>query len=365
MSRLATQDLDHVLEQARDCWPSLAGSRLFITGGTGFIGKWLLESLLWANDRLDLKISATVLTRDPDRFAAGSPHLASHSAVELLQGSAPSFEFPRGEFPFVIHAATERAFAADAAHPTSTFDLDVAATRRVLEFAGQHGARRLLFTSSGAVYGRQPSDLTHIPENYAGAPDSTDPGTAYGQSKRVSEFLCTMYGRQYGFDAPIARLFAFVGPHLPLDENFAVGNFIRDALEGGPIRVKGDGTPYRSYLYAADMAAWLWTILVRGEPARPYNVGSGDAVTIAELASVVEKAAKAAGIAGPGMRIETAEKAVAGMSAARYVPSVERAEKSLNLRAAIPLEEGVRRTLDWAASAGTSAKRLTWEEEAV
>ena len=341
MPRLPVQDLDHVLEYAGDVWGSLAGARLFITGGTGFVGKWLLESLLWANDRLELEIEAVVLTRDPDRFRNDSPHLAGHPAVGLLRGDVRNFEFAEGEFPFVVHAATARYFEPDAERPLSTFDADTEGTRRVLEFARTHGTCRLLFTSSGAVYGKQPSHMTHIPEDYAGAPMSTDPATVYGQAKRVSEFLCTMYARQYGFAAMIARLFAFVGPHLPLDENYAVGNFIRDALSGGPIRVKGDGTPYRSYLYAADLAVWLWTILVRGEPCHPYNVGSDRALTIAELAKVV---AEATGVEAP---VEIVGKPVPGVPALRYVPSVERARRELGLGPSIDVGEGVQRTFGW------------------
>jgi dTDP-glucose 4,6-dehydratase len=347
MSRLPTPDLDHALEHVGDAWQALAGARLFITGGTGFVGKWLIESLLWASDRLNLGVSATVLTRNPDRFRAQSPQLAGHPALALLKGDVQSFDFPAGEFPFVIHAATERYFEPDVARPLSTFDLDLEGTRRVLEFARAHGARRLLFTSSGAVYGKQPPDLTHIPEDYAGAPLTTDTGSAYGQAKRASEFLCAMYARQYGFAALIARLFAFIGPHLPLDQNLAAGNFIRDVLAGGPILVKGDGTPCRSYLYAADLAVWLWTILLRGEPARrdsvhPYNVGSGESVTIAELARTVAK------VVSKTTEIEIAGTPVPGAPPARYVPSVERAQTELGLRPLIPLEEGVRRTYHWA-----------------
>ena len=168
-----------------------------------------------------------------------------------------------------------------------------------------------------------------------------DPAAAYGHSKRVSEFLCASYAQVYGFAAVIARLFAFLGPHLPLDGNFAIGNFVRDALAGGPIRVHGDGSPYRSYLYAADLAVWLWTLLLRGESAVPYNVGSSSAVTIRELAGRVRD------VVEPGAAIEIARPPAPGAPALRYVPSVRRAEEGLGLGAWIPLDEGLRRMAAW------------------
>ena len=333
MPRLPENDLEHVLTGAAEAWKTLKQSRLFLTGGTGFVGSWMLETLLHAHDRLDLGISATVLTRDPGRFRAANPHLADHPAVELLHGDVRTFEFPRGEFPIVVHAAL----------PDPALDIDVEGMRRVLEFAGSHGARRFLFTSSGAIYGKQPPDLRRIPEDYPGAPATTDLGSAYGQAKRASEFLCTTFGQQYGFGSVIARLFAFTGPRLPLDRNFAVGNFVEDVIQGGPIRIQGDGTPYRSYLYAADMAIWLWVLAARAEPFRPYNVGSGEDLTIAELAGVVAEATV------PETPIEIAQKPVPGAPATRYVPSVERAERELGLRPLISLKEGVRRMYEWAS----------------
>jgi dTDP-glucose 4,6-dehydratase len=338
VSRLPELDLDYVLTGASETWEALRQSRLFITGGTGFVGTWLIESLLHASDRLDLGIALTVLTRDPDRYSKTNPSITAHQSIEVLQGDVRNFSFPEGEFPFVIHAAT----------PDPALDVAIEEMRHVLEFAGSHGTRRFLFTSSGAMYGKQPPELTHLPEDYAGAPLVTDLNSGYGQAKRVSEFLCGVYGRQYGFDPLIARLFAFSGPRLPLDRNFAVGNFVRDVLAGGPIRIQGDGTAYRSYLYAADLAVWLWTMAVRAEPFRPYNVGSGEGLTIAELARVVTEATV------PGTPIEIAQKPVPGAPATRYVPSVARAERELGLRPVITLAEGVRRMFEWSSTSSTS-----------
>ncbi len=322
MPPLPTRDLDHVVEHARGDLLSLAGARLFITGGTGFVGSWLVESLLHADSRLGLNVAAVVLSREPERFRSAHPMLANDPRLSFLRGDAHAFEFPAGDFPFMIHAAP----------PPSGDD-------RVLEFARTRGVRRFLFTSSGAVYGPQPPDMTHISEEA----DLTGnkPLTLYGAAKAAGERQCVAEAGKHGFSALIARMFAFTGPRLPLDANFAAGNFVRDALAGGPIRVASDGTPSRSYLYAADLAVWLWTILVRGESGRPYNVGSGDAVTIAELAAL------AAELTRPPTSVVVAKKPYLGDLPQRYVPSVERAERELGLRPLIRLEDGMRRMYEW------------------
>ena len=334
---LAT-DLDHVLATTEGVWEPLRGQRLFITGGTGFVGTWLTESLVWANTNLNLGVEAVLLTRNPEAFRAKAPAVASHKSITLLRGTAQNFRFPDGEFRFVIHAATESATKPTTENPAGSFDADLAASRRLLEFARHAGTRRLLFTSSGAVYGRQPEDIPAIPEDYSGAPATTDDNSAYGQAKRASEFLCSMYSRQFGFDALIARLFAFVGPHLPL-EGYAVGNFLRDAMNHRTIRIESDGSTIRSYLYAADMAAWLWTILLKGESAHPYNVGSPHAITVRELAQTV------ASIDGGNLKIEVLNRP--GIPATRYVPDVSRAQNELGLQAHVSLQEALQRTVTW------------------
>lgn len=341
MRNLLAEDLDHILLHTDGLWDDLRGRRLFITGGTGFFGSWLLESFAWAQDRLGLGAQAVVLTRDPDAFGARLPHLVRHPAIEYWRGDVRTFPFGAERFSHIIHAATHVSAPAHPPSPDQVFSIIVDGTRHVLDFASHCGAESLLFTSSGAVYGKQPPGLTHVPEDYGGAPDPLDAGSAYGEGKRAAELLCAAHGRERDLKVTIARCFAFVGPYLPLDAHFAVGNFIRDGLRGGPIRITGDGSPHRSYLYASDLAIWLWTILLRGQSLRPYNVGSASDLTIEALADLVADAF------APSIPVARARVPARGDRPERYVPAVRRAEAELGLQPHVSLADGIRRTIEW------------------
>jgi nucleoside-diphosphate-sugar epimerase len=334
-------DLEHILDRTRPLWEELRGSRAFVTGGTGFFGCWLLESFAWANQRLGLGAEMLVLTRNLERFRNKAPHLAGRPEIQFHIGDARNFEFPAGQFSHVIHAATESATNLGQEDPALMLDTIGAGTRRALEFAARSGARKFLLTSSGAVYGAQPPGMTHVSEDYPGAPDVSTPRSAYGEGKRLSELLCAIHGPRHGIETKIARCFAFIGPYLPLDAHFAIGNFIRDALAGGPIKVNGDGTPFRSYLYAGDLAAWLWTILFRGTSNRSYNVGSSQALTIAETAHAV-----ASSFTG-NIQVTIAKKPPASQIPQRYVPDISRAVGELQLDQWTQLDDAIRGTVNW------------------
>ena len=284
---LSAADRQHVLQHTADWWEALRGQRVFVTGGTGFFGVWLLQSFAWANREFGLAAKAVVLSRNWDAFRQKAPWLADDPAISCHAGDVRDFAFPSGHFSHVIHAATEASAKLNEQSPLLMLDTIVAGTRRTLEFARHCGATRFLLTSSGAVYGRQPPELCARAGRLRRAPDPILPGSAYGVGKRIAEHLGALYAQQTDMEVMIARGFAFVGPYLPLDIHYAIGNFIRDGLRGGPIVVGGDGTPYRSYLYAADLAVWLWGILLRGRSCRPYNVGSEEAISIAALAQAV------------------------------------------------------------------------------
>jgi nucleoside-diphosphate-sugar epimerase len=330
-------DLDHVLAHTESLWREMAGASVFITGGTGFFGLWLLESLAWANARLKVGVRATVLSRDPQAFSRRLPHLAADKSIALLAGDVRNFDFPAARFTHVVHAAFDSGRAI--ANPLAAFDTLAAGTRRIIEFAATQPLQRMLFVSSGAVYGPQPKDLERLAESHPGGPDPLAPASAYAEGKRVGEFLCGLAAAN-GLPVSIARCFAFLGPGLPLDGHFAAGNFLRDAHLGRDIVVKGDGTPLRSYLHAADLAIWLWTILLRGRTGRAYNVGSDQAISVGDLARLVA----AQSPRRPAVRI-------LGTSddgpPERYVPDIARARSELGLEPGIDLEQGVRRTLAW------------------
>jgi len=331
---LPQDDLEHVLSHTCPLWEVLRGGKIFITGATGFFGIWLLESFAFANKSLRLGAKLVGLSRDPDAFYAKVPHLLQESSIALLRGDVRDFDFPRGSFTHVIHAGTTSSAPVPASEMLDTI---ICGTKRTLEFAVAAGAKRFLYVSSGAVYGKQPPEMTHIPETYHGSPNPMDPNSAYGEGKRVGELLCAIAHQEHGLEATIARCFAFVGPHLPLDAHFAIGNFIQDALRGEPIHIK-DGSPCRSYLYAADLAIWLWTILFKGEACHPYNVGSDKTITIGDLAEELVSAL------GDGHK--KLIKASTG-TPSRYVPSIIHCRKELGLVEWVKRKEALLKTYSW------------------
>ncbi len=338
--RLPTADLQEILAATRSLWDEMCGQHIFVTGGTGFFGCWLVESFLHINQALALDAHLTVLSRDPERFLAKVPHLRGQAALTLHAGDVRDFRFPEGEFPYVIHAATEASARQLAEHPHQMLSTLLAGTERTLDFAAQAGTRKLLLTSSGAVYGPQPPTLTHMPEDFAGAPDPLLPQSVYGEGKRASELMCALAAQAY-LEVKIARCYAFFGPHLPLDTHFAAGNFLADALAGRTISIASDGTPLRSYLYASDLTVWLWTMLFRAPSLRAFNVGSEQAVSIRELAEA------AAAAVNPSIAIHVAQTASPGALPPRYVPATARAQQELGLRQTVSLEEAFRRTAAW------------------
>lgn len=342
------EDLEHVTRLIAPDMAMWRGARILVTGATGFFGNWLLETFHHANQALGLGAQLVGVASLADDFTQRCPNLLGLEDVRLIKAdirqlvSEVMSQLPDWgqRIDAIIHAAIHVDNLTYDRQPLSTLETGVLGVWEALELARIAKVRRFLFVSSGAVYGTQPSTTAFLYEDHVAHLDSASHQSAYAEGKRIGETLCAGYLREHDLPVTIARPFAFVGPHLPLDRQFAIGNFMRDALGGGPIVVQSDGTPVRSYLYAADLAVWLWAILGRGILGRPYNVGSDMAISLREVANLV------ASTATPGSQVEIRGTAGSGPSS-RYVPSTRRARSELGLSETVTLGDAIGRTVKW------------------
>ncbi|SEM54950.1 dTDP-glucose 4,6-dehydratase [Syntrophus gentianae] len=300
----------------------IKNKRILITGGTGFFGKSLIHHspAFYENDFV-------LLSPDVDELKKDFAFLLRGKRIEFIRGDVRDFAFPETNFDYILHAATTSGKIIPDDEMRSVV---IDGTRRVLEFAAQNrDLSRLLYISSGAVYGSGYN--VPLQENFPCGPE-----TVYGKAKLEAEQLCL----DSEVPCSIARCFAFVGEYLPLNAHFAIGNFLDDCLKNREIVIQGDGTPVRTYLYAGDLAHWLWTLLLQGKPGRVYNVGSDDEISIRNLAETVRK------ISGTSNKIRVLAP-IAAARPQRYVPDVSRARKELGLEVKTSFEEAIRLTLEY------------------
>jgi UDP-glucuronate decarboxylase len=313
--------------------------KLLLTGGTGFFGRSLLRSLrpiINSGDFLSVN-QITVVTRSIASFKNKYPSLASAPWLRWHEGDVLDPDsLPRQEaFQLILHAASESTNLAKLT-PMQCYRQIVDGTENMLEFAVACGAKRFLLTSSGGAYGAQPSSIEHIPETFNGLPDPLNSMNAYGVAKRQAEHLCALYGHQHGIETVVARCFAFVGEDLPRDAHFAIGNFIRDALERPEIVVNGNGSPIRSYMHQSDLAYWLMALLQHGAAGNAYNVGSDEAISIANLAYLVRD------ILAPNKKVVIKDAPLGdNASRNRYVPDITKAKNELGLKVTVPLSKAI------------------------
>ena len=310
---------------------------ILLTGGTGFFGKALLRHWLAKSQAEPIVPKVTVLSRDPEKFRGLHPEFDGASWLDFLAGDVvrPETLALSSSVTHVLHAATDSTLGPSLA-PLHRFNQIVEGTRHVLDLAVRAGARRFLLCSSGGVYGQPPPGLRLIEESYNGMPDPLLSQNAYSVGKRAAEHLCSLYAANYGVDVVVARCFAFVGRDLPLDVHFAIGNFIRDALYRPKITVAGDGTAVRSYLDQRDLAVWLTAMLERGCAGRAYNVGSDQAINMADLARLVRD------VLSPEKKVEILGTAPLDVNRHVYVPSIERARRELGLDMRVTLQRAIK-----------------------
>lgn len=335
---LLAADLEQVLALAASDLESLRGRHVFLTGCTAFFGKWLLETLLWANQRLDLELRLTALTRDPDKFLRSMPHLAERPGLRLLQGDILDFALQGVEpFDYIIHGANIP-HDGTASWPARHMTAATQGTDRLFNLAARQNCQGVLLLSSGAVYGVQSPQSPPFDES--GLASSMAEPCVYGNTKRFVELYAQALGRQAGVRVTSARCFAFMGAHMPLAPTNVLGSFLCNLLRGEDITIRSDGKAVRSYLYGTDLVVWLLALLLRGG-ASAYNVGSCNAVTLAELAALVAECGDGA------VNVHILGQPAGGNAPAAYVPETSRIKAELGVEETVSLKEGLRRVLLW------------------
>jgi dTDP-glucose 4,6-dehydratase len=306
------------------------GKNIFVTGGTGFFGKWLLETFIYLNEIHQLDIKVTALTRSVENFKREHPSLFGHSNFTFTEGDIRSFSYPKENFDLIIHAATEASAELNKSNPSLMRSTIMGGTKRICEFAKKIECRRILFTSSGAAYGPQPENMSYMLESFMDNPQFNC-DDAYASSKLQSEEYFTKHAH---CDVVIARCFSFAGPYLPLNGSYAFGSFINDVLNGRDIEIKSDGSAVRSYLYAADLVVWLLRIASKGIDREIYNVGSSKAINIKDLAESISGGKVKVNVLG----VNQGDKNI-------YVPDISKAKKELGLKEYTSLDSAISKTI--------------------
>lgn len=264
-------------------WHKLDGCNILITGATGLIGSCIVEVLM---SRADASFHVYASGRDEERakqrFAeyCTSPrfHFVKHDVTLPLESDV--------DFHYIIHAASNASPNFFASSPVEVIKANIYGVSNLLDYGISHNLKRLLYVSSGEVYGE--GDGRVFTEEYSGYVDCTKPRSCYPSSKRAAETLCVSYGTEYGVDTVIARPSHTYGPHFATSDNRVYAQFIRNVLRGEDIVMKSTGAQYRSWCYVVDCVSALLHILLKGQNGEAYNIADeASNITIKALATMI------------------------------------------------------------------------------
>lgn len=350
-------DLDQMLRALGAEFAEMAGHSLLITGGAGFLGYYLVQTVLAWNNRVDAEqqIQLTIY----DNYIRGVPPwltalqdeptltLVRYDVIQPLPADMPDFDY-------IVHAAGIASPRYYRLHPLETMDANINGLRSLLEHARQrqgtgNPVKGMLFFSSSEIYGDP--DAGHIPtsEDYRGYVSCTGPRACYDESKRYGETLCVVFAQQYGVRVKVARPFNNYGPGLKISDRRVIPDFARDVLAGRPIVMHSSGTPSRTFCYSADAITGYLKVLVRGRAGEAYNIGTeSPEISMADLAErVVAVGRELLGYDGEVVRQPSDEKDYLVDNPQRRCPSIAKARAELDYEPAITLDEGLRRSLVW------------------
>ncbi|MGJ7442271.1 NAD-dependent epimerase/dehydratase family protein [Aquipuribacter sp. MA13-6] len=349
-------DLDHIVSGLREELAEMAGHRLLVVGGAGFLGHYLVQAAVHHNRTVDAPpIDVTVFDNYsrgmPDWLTAldGEPNLTlrTFDITEPLPADM-------GHYDYVIHAASIASPTYYRLHPIETMDANVNGLRTLLEYAVAQKAagtplKGFLFYSTSEIYGDPTPDMIPTPETYRGNVSCTGPRACYDESKRYGETLCVNFAAQHGVPVTVARPFNNYGPGLKITDGRVLSDFARDVLAGRDIVMLSDGSPTRTFCYVADAVVGYFKILVRGRAGEAYNIGTETPeISMAELADRVVAAASAElGYTGCVVRGESSDAEYLTDNPNRRCPVITKAREELGYDPTVQVDEGLRRALIW------------------
>jgi dTDP-glucose 4,6-dehydratase len=292
------------------------------------------------NEKLGLNAKIISLSRNPEFFIKEYPFYNAHTnSVRFVKGDVLTYDFKLNEdVQFIIHAATAANDSLNKNNPLLMMDTITIGTRNVLDFSLTQPIEGFLFVSSGAVYGKQPFDVSNIQESDCFKIDINNSNSAYSEGKRIAELYCATYFEKFNLPVKIARCFAFVGPYLPLDTHFAIGNFINNVIKNEDIVIMGDGSASRSYMYASDLSISIWKILLIGNNNKPYNVGVDKAYSLKEIALILKKKF------GNEIQILNINN---NLPKNIYVPNIDALINELEIKQFVQIEEAIQKTINF------------------
>ncbi len=354
---VVTKDLEYINSCLEEEFSGMAGKRVLITGGAGFLGYYLVQSLLFRNRMMppDQHISVMVY----DNYIRGVPdwliQLQSnpHLTVEKRNIIAP---LPQdiADYQFIIHAAGIASPTYYRLHPIETMDANISGLRSLLDYCVRQKEKNepvegFLFFSSSEIYGDPDPKSIPTPETYRGNVSCTGPRACYDESKRYGETLCVNYARQYDLPIKVARPFNNYGPGLKITDRRVIPDFARDILAGNDIVMLSDGSPTRTFCYIADAIVGYFKILMRGQSGEAYNIGvESPEISVAELAErLVCHARELFGFTGKVVFQPSSEADYLVDNPNRRCPQISKARQQLGYNPSIPLDEGLKRSLVW------------------
>lgn len=342
MYLLPAEDLDFIERSLGDVSEKLRDKKIFLTGSTGFIGKSLLETLLWLNKNKKLNLEIVSISRNPESFFKKYPHFREHPEFKLFTGNICDdiSSIDLGLLDLTIHTAAD---VVGKINPIDLMQTCANGTMNVIKTAKKKGCQKFLLLSSGAVYGRQPLNISSFSESYIGGVELSSHQSAYSLGKQVSEWLTHQFNDEQ-MEVKIARCFAFVGPYLLLDKHFAIGNFIKSAILGRDIQILGDGTPLRTYLYSSELCYQLLKILIDGKAGSVWNVGGNEVVSIKRLAEIVCEELNS------NININVHASSM-GLTE-RYIPDLTKIRSELCVTPQVSLRVAINKTAKWSLRHG-------------